>query len=239
VGDSSVTMSVDASGNQKFDIVQGSTTTHITVDLAFGQIRKQVGSGSVTTYTGTGSGVMCSTGNITSLSGTVADNRLSADNTTVLSRSAYTIATDVNNGKNITVPSPIRYQSAPDPTLPTTDLANMRPGTLGLYSRNVIVGSGAPTNMEIDAVIMAGGSSTTDGSFYVSNWNTKTPTGTLKVTGSIIQKARGPVGTFSGAGITSGYAKNYWYDPRMADNPPPYFPTTGGYDRISWRKLAG
>jgi hypothetical protein len=239
-GDSAVSMQVDGSGNQKFVITQGSTTTNITVDRAFNQTRVQVGSGAVTTYTGTGSGVLYSTGNITSLSGTVADNYLSSGSPpTVLGRSAYTIATDVNNGKSITVTDRLTYQSAPDPSLPTTDPANLRPGTLGLMARNVVVASGAPTNMEIDAVMMAGSNTVSDGSFYVSNWNSKTPTGTLKVTGGIIQKARGPVGTFSGSTISTGYAKDYWYDRRLADNPPPYFPTTGGYDRISWRKLPG
>ncbi len=240
VGDSSMTMTVDGSGNQVFNITQGSTTTHITVDLAFNQTRVQVGTGSVTSYSGVGTGVLYSNGNITSLSGTVADNHMdSGTPPTVLQRSAYTIATDVNNGKNITVTDRITYQSAPDPTLPTTDTTNQRPGALGLMARNVTIGSGAPTNMEIDAVMMAGSQTTTDGSFSVANYNTKTPTGTLKVMGSIIQKARGPVGTISGSTIATGYAKNYYYDTRMADNPPPYFPTTGGYDRISWKKLPG
>lgn len=239
-GDASVQMQVDGSGNQQFLITQGATTTTITVDLASNQTRVQVGSGAVQTYSGTGSGVLYSTGNITSLSGTVADNRLSVGSPpAVVKRSAYTIATDVNNGKNITLTGPVKYKSAPDPTLPTNDPVNLQPGTLGLLGRNVIVASGAPTGMEIDAVMLAGSSSTTDGSFYVANWNSKSPTGTLKVVGGIIQKARGPVGTFSGGSISTGYAKNYYYDPRLADNPPPYFPTTGNYDRISWRKLPG
>ncbi len=91
--------------------------------------------------------------------------------------------------------------------------------------------------MEIDAVILAGSQTTTDGSFGVANYNTKTPTGTLKVLGGMIQKARGAVGTQSGGVLATGYAKDYHYDARMADNPPPFFPTTGGYDRISWRRL--
>ena len=61
----------------------------------------------------------------------------------------------------------------------------------------------------------------------------------MKIMGGVIQKARGPVGTISGGVIQTGYAKNYYYDTRMADNPPPYFPTTGNYDRISWRKQPG
>lgn len=84
-----------------------------------------------------------------------------------------------------------------------------------------------------------GGRNTTSGSFYVANYNTKKPTGTLRVLGGIIQKARGPVGHFdpnTGKTLT-GYAKNYSYDPRLASNPPPFYPTTGTYERLSWRVL--
>jgi hypothetical protein len=238
VGDSSVQMQLDAYGQQQFVITQGSTVTTVTYDLECNETVTQVGSDPPVTTAGVGSGVIYSTGHITSLSGTLADNYMTTDDPPVVQkRSAYTLATDVNSGKNITVTGAIRYHSAPDPTLPTTDQANLVPGTLGLVARNVRVGSSAPTTMEIDAVILAGSSSTTDGSFYVENYSSKNPTGTLKVLGGIIQKARGPVGTLSGGLLATGYAKDYHYDPRLADNPPPHFPTTGGYDRISWRKL--
>jgi hypothetical protein len=41
----------------------------------------------------------------------------------------------------------------------------------------------------------------------------------------------------SGGVINHGYAKNYSYDPRLAITPPPFYPTTGQYDRLSWRVL--
>lgn len=47
--------------------------------------------------------------------------------------------------------------------------------------------------------------------------------GCLYLTGGIIQKTRGAVGTTSG----TGYIKRYSYDQCGATNPPPYFPTTG------------
>lgn len=239
-GDAAIQLQVDANGEQQFVITQGSTVTTVTVDRTANQIRRQVGSNPVELFAGVGTGVLYCSGHITSLSGTVADNRLSENSPPqVLRRSAYTIATNVNAGKNITVTGPIRYRSAPNPSLPISDVVNLRPGTLGLVGRNVIVASTAPTAMEIDAVILAGSSTTSDGSFYVQNYNTKTPTGTLKVVGGIIQKARGPVGTMSNGVIQTGYAKDYYYDPRLADYPPPYFPTTGNYDRVSWRRLPG
>lgn len=51
--------------------------------------------------------------------------------------------------------------------------------------------------------------------------------GCLFLTGGIIQKTRGGVGTSGG----TGYLKRYAYDACAATNPPPYFPTTGHFDR--------
>lgn len=47
----------------------------------------------------------------------------------------------------------------------------------------------------------------------------------LYLTGGIIQKTRGAVGTGSG----TGYLKRYSYDVCAAQSPPPYFPTTGHF----------
>lgn len=60
-------------------------------------------------------------------------------------------------------------------------------------------------------------------SFLVQNWGDGTPLGTLNVTGAIAQKFRGPVGTGSSSSISTGYYKNYVYDPRLAYLQPPYF----------------
>lgn len=51
--------------------------------------------------------------------------------------------------------------------------------------------------------------------------------GCLYLTGGIIQKARGAVGTIGG----TGYLKRYSYDQCAYTNPPPYFPTTGHFAR--------
>jgi hypothetical protein len=237
-GSSNVTMSVDAGGNQVFNITQAPNTTSITVDLRNNQRVVRVNGGPATTIAGSGTGVLYSTSTINSLSGTIANNYTTAPpNRQIIERNAYTIATNVNGGANITVTGPITYESQPDPNQHINSDVNMLPGTLGLVARNVMISSGAPRNMQIDAIVLAGSESTTDGSFYVQNYNTRVPTGTLRLMGGIIQKARGPVGTFSGGLLSTGYAKDYYYDPRLADRPPPYFPTTGLYDRMSWRRL--
>jgi hypothetical protein len=238
-GDSSIVMQVDGLGRQQFRVTQGGTTTTLTVDPAADVIWRQVGAGPAIASPGAGNGVVYTTGHVTSLSGTIANNVTSGSPVVVQHRSSFTLATDVNNGKNITVSGPLKHLTAYNSNLSPNDPSNLVPGTLGLIGRNVSVGSGAPTNMEIDAVIMAGSQNTTDGSFGVANYSTKTPTGTLKVLGGIIQKARGAVGTLSNGSLATGYAKDYYYDARMADNPPPFFPTTGGYDRLSWRRLVG
>jgi hypothetical protein len=49
--------------------------------------------------------------------------------------------------------------------------------------------------------------------------------GCLYLTGGVIQKTRGAVGTSAGYGFT----KRYSYDRCAIVNPPPYFPTTGRY----------
>ncbi len=235
-GNSTVQLLVDGGGRQQFRVVQGANTTTLTIDKAANVMYKSVNGGATTVAGSAGSGVLYSADNITALSGTIANNVVSGG-TEVLHRNSYTIATDVNAGRTITVTNPIVHQSAYNPAQATNSPGNLLPGTLGLIARNVTIGPSAPTNMEIDAVILAGSQTTTDGSFGVSNYNTKTPTGNLKVVGGIIQKARGPVGTLSGSTLATGYAKDYYYDARMADNPPPFFPTTGGYDKISWRRI--
>lgn len=58
-------------------------------------------------------------------------------------------------------------------------------------------------------------------SFYVQNPERGTPQGTLTVFGSLAQKWRGIVGVNNG---TTGYTKDYRYDPRLKYSAPPYFP---------------
>jgi hypothetical protein len=60
-------------------------------------------------------------------------------------------------------------------------------------------------------------------SFVVQNYNSGGLLGTLNVTGAIAQRFRGPVGTGSSSGASTGYVKNYVYDDRLAYLRPPYF----------------
>jgi len=65
-----------------------------------------------------------------------------------------------------------------------------------------------------------------DGSFTAENYNHGSPRGQLIFNGSIVQEQRGPVGTFSGSTLRTGYLKKYKYDQRLSDplNRPPFYP---------------
>lgn len=83
---------------------------------------------------------------------------------------------------------------------------------------------------KVDAAILS-----VQHSFIVQNYNqgaeiSSGGTNKLRVRGAIAQRFRGPVGTSGGGGRT-GYLKDYSYDPRLLNAPPPYFlkPLTSPY----------
>ena len=134
-----------------------------------------------------------------------------------------TIGTD----RDLIIKNSILYADDPEENPSSQDM-------LGLIAEGeVIVSKDAPYNLEIDASIMALGDS-----FLVEEWWKGPPKGTLKVLGGIIQKERGPVGTFNGATgeKLSGYSKDYVYDERLKNQSPPYYPTTGDYIVVLWRE---
>ena len=55
--------------------------------------------------------------------------------------------------------------------------------------------------------------------------------GCLYVTGGIVQKSRGAIGTTWGDAGGAGYVARYAYDPCAGEAPPPYFPLTGQFER--------
>ncbi len=77
--------------------------------------------------------------------------------------------------------------------------------------------TGTMTNVTVDAAILA-----LNHSFIVDNWYCGANLGTLKVTGAIAQKFRGPVGT-GGASSGSGYIKDYEYNDDLKYRDPPSF----------------
>lgn len=143
---------------------------------------------------------------------------------------------------NINIAGDILYADSDANGKPPAGSKNL----LGLVSgRNIIVKVAASNNsgkgygkggkkgngVKINAAILALGTS-----FTVEKYNQGTPRGLLTIYGSLSQKVRGPVGTFTQFGTATGFDKDYHFDPRLAVTPPPYFPTTGQYEVFSWRE---
>lgn len=85
-------------------------------------------------------------------------------------------------------------------------------------------------DLEIHASIMA-----LDKSFTVEDYSGGSPRGELKILGGLIQERRGPVGTFSGGSLRSGYSKNYEYDERLERMFPPSFPRESFFSVVYWK----
>lgn len=222
-GSCTITFSVDvAAGDQLIAITQGSTTTDIRVNLDGNNTT--VGS---TTYSGLPNGVIYCTGDVTSLSGTLADNY--EDGTNIIKRNAWTIATDVAAGGDITITDNLKYQTEPMENRPPDHPSNLRAATLGLVADTIMLATGCPNEMTLDGVFLA------NNTFYYQGWNS-VKRNNLHLLGGLIQRKRGPIGQFGSNNVhLKGYNKDYRYDSRMADYPPPYFPTTGQYDVLSWQ----
>ena len=116
---------------------------------------------------------------------------------------------------NIYIVNNIKYNTDPRPVGSTST------DTLGIISQNnVYVDATAPSNLEIDAYMLA-----LNKSFVVESYDS-IPKGTLTLYGGVTQDTRGPVGTFDGhTGLKlDGYTKAYTYDARLENTPPPNFP---------------
>ena len=144
-----------------------------------------------------------------------------------------TIASDYD----IHITNHVRYATHPTNAIPSTD-------ALGLLAmRNVVIATNCPNNLDVFAHLIASGKATptdaSDGSFWVTNYQSGKARGDLTVYGGIVQDKRGPVATLkSGGALSTGYNKEYIYDTRFADNPPPFYPTlTNEYTWRAWREL--
>ncbi len=110
---------------------------------------------------------------------------------------------------------------------------------LGLIADGNIIMADTAANLDagdetVMAVMMALGTS-----FTAQNYSAGTPRGYLRIIGGVIQARRGPVGTFNPSTLmlVTGYDKDYVWDSRLADNPPPSFPTTGKVLTLAWREM--
>ena len=92
----------------------------------------------------------------------------------------------------------------------------------------------APRDVKIHAAIFS-----LNHSFTFERYYRRPTKGTITIFGSIGQRFRGPVGTFSGSRPISGYSKDYNYDQRMQYDEPPHFiePLNTGFYVASWEEL--
>lgn len=125
---------------------------------------------------------------------------------------------------NVYVDSSVTYVNNPM-SGPSSDL-------LGIVAdNNVIVTDNTNNagNVNLHATVFS-----RSGGLTAQNHNSRPAGGTLTVLGGIQQYQRGPVGTVSGGVIATGFQKNYRYDERLYAETPPFFPTTGSYEVLSW-----
>jgi len=105
---------------------------------------------------------------------------------------------------------------------------------LGLVARDYVYvtdNAANQSNCIIHGSIMA-----INNKFQAQNYDTRSPSGTLTVLGSIIQKYRGAMGTFNSytKQILTGFQKNYRFDNRLRSNSAPYFPFIRQLYLVSW-----
>ena len=96
---------------------------------------------------------------------------------------------------------------------------------LGIYSAAgaVRIGTSAPNNLDLDAFVMACG--TSNGEFRVDNHDTGSPRGSVNLRGGCVSKYYGAFYTFDVNGaLATGYARNWHYDRRGLV--PPAYPST-------------
>ena len=235
-----MTMSVSGA-TAVYTLVQGSTTTTVTVDRANNQTTVSsngwlpppsggscpgAAQGLATrTFTGVPKGwqgpgnpnasMIFVNGNVNGLSGTLQQS----EQTTIAASGSITISGN------------IQYQTPPNPSDPTSNPINV----LGLYASggDIIIGPSAPNNVIIQAVLMAGNSTSGyNSSVYVQNYNSGAPRGSVNLLGGLIEKYYGPFGTFNSQTGTqqTGYGRAFTYDTRMSRGfTPPFFPTTNLY----------
>ncbi|KAA3618076.1 MAG: DUF4900 domain-containing protein [Calditrichaeota bacterium] len=133
---------------------------------------------------------------------------------------------------NINIVDNILYHDSGAGGIPSTSSTDV----LGLISvKNIVI---ADTYANRSDCIVNGAMLALGTSFTVENYYSGSHRGTLSIYGSLSQKIRGPVGTFSSWGGSTGYSKNYHYDQRLNAMIPPYFPTTGQYEVTNWTDLS-
>jgi cytoskeletal protein CcmA (bactofilin family) len=117
---------------------------------------------------------------------------------------------------NVYIDDNLKYEKSP--------LSSKTDDMLGLVARdNVIVDDNILNNADC---IIEGSIFALNGSFTAEGHDRGPLFGELRLLGSIVQNARGPVGTIKGGKLDTGYSKRYRFDSRLGDpdERPPFYP---------------
>jgi len=238
----SINLDVDnaADPNSKIAFVQGGITTTITsvlspITLPAGSTLNGAAAGETTIPANTT--LIKEAGNVYTSYGGITNGLLFVDGSiNGLNGNNYRGRMSIASTESITITNDIYYYDRDKSKDILEDNIEGIEDSLGLIAaKDVKIASGAPPNIEIDAIIMA-----LNTSFFYEGWRNYLKD-TLSLLGGLIQKERGPVGTHNEGVKVTGYSKNYIYDTRMA-NPaggklPPYFPSTGQYQKAYWKEV--
>jgi len=134
----------------------------------------------------------------------------------------------VGSKKYVWIDGDITY--AADPRLGYSD------DMLGLCAEDKLYISDVPENRGPNNTFTLMGSifSRTDG-LWAEHYNTRPVEGKMTTVGGQIQKIGGYTGVFSGSSIIHGFTPGgTYYDERLMNDAPPFFPTTGNFEVVSW-----
>ncbi len=202
------------------------------------------------------------------LSGTIADNQALTIATYAAPGQSDPNNKNINLNGSVVYNTP-RARDGTGAFLPESDPSNtafvQKAGVLGLVANNVQLvdnnSAGQPLgDTELDATTMVQNTlQTIDSATYYLDQNSSNNIGSTQSGGKTyyghwlrqphkfycmggeIASVRGALGSFnsSTSQMVNGYAGNYSYDNRLANTPPPFFPTTSSqYQVLSWQYVA-
>jgi hypothetical protein len=135
----------------------------------------------------------------------------------------------LHSAKEVEIMGDLLYKDDPRNNPNSNDLLGIVSEGDVVVDENAHQASGSK-DLEVHASIMALGES-----FRVEDYNSGNPRGTLTLLGGLQQKVRGPVGTFGGGAVQSGFNKAYMYDDRMSRMIPPFYPRESIFSLKYWK----
>ena len=222
----SVQMGLDASGNFQMTIVQGSDTTVVVEDLATGMRTVTSTGGPGYSVPGLGNGVVFASGSIHSLSGR--------------NKGDHTIAVDFAAGSDIEITGSITRSDTV-----IGDEPSVTDDRLGLVAEHIYIASESVLPRDLSNPLYIYATILATERFEVRNAGSGSP-GAMAIFGGLagrttwrVANIAGDSTTVSGYGGLSGYSTpDLHYDPLLANEPPPEYPTTSATELTvrSWRE---